>query len=100
VLAKESIVINEAKEVGDASAGAFRELGLRVFWADTTAEIVGHFTIPCPDPTGGWLQAGTDEVVYADAAIVALIAAIEANVLSPQGNSVEVGRIVLVGRRN
>jgi hypothetical protein len=100
MLAREGIFFNESKEVGDPGAGAYRELGMRVFWADTTAEIVGHFTIPCPDPAGGWLEVGSDEVDYADASIVALIAAVEANVLSPQGNAVDVGKIVIVGRRN
>lgn len=100
MLAKEGLVINESKEVGDPSAGAYRELGMRVFWADTTAEVVGHFTIPCPDPTGGWLEVGSDEVDYGDASIIALISAIEADVLSPAGNAIDVGKIVLVGRRN
>lgn len=100
VLAKESLAINEAKEVGDALAGSKRELGLRVFWADTTAETLGHFTIPSPDPTGGWLLVGTDEVDYAHAAIVALVSAVEANVYSPQGNLINVTKIVEVGRRN
>ena len=100
VLAKESVIINESKEVGDAGAGAKRELGLRVFWADTTAESVGHFTIPCPNPTGGWLQLGTDDVDLTDASIVALISALEANCYSPQGNLIVVSKIVEVGRRN
>ena len=94
VLAKESVSINESKEVGDAGAGAKRELGLRVFWADTTAESVGHFTIPCPNPTGGWLQLGTDDVDLTDASIVALISALEANCYSPQGNLIVVSKIV------
>lgn len=100
VLAKESIVINEAREVGDASAGSKRELGLRVFWADTTAETVGHFTIPSPDPVGAWLIAGTDMVDHSETDIAALIVALEANVLSPEGNSIEISRIVEVGRSN
>jgi hypothetical protein len=98
--AREYLAINESKEVGDPSAGAKRELGLRVFWADTTAETVGHFTIPGPDPTGAWLQVGTDEVDATDADIAALIVAVEANVYSPDGNLVNVSRIVEVGRRN
>lgn len=100
MLAKESLVINESKEVGDAGAGAKRELGLRVFWSDTTEETIGHFTIPAPDPTGAWLQVGTDEVDYADADIAALITALEANVYSPDGNLINVRKIVEVGRRN
>jgi len=100
ILAKESISFNETVEVGDAPAGAFRELGLRVFWSDTTAETMGHFTIPGPDPTGAWNQVGTDEVNYSDADIAALIVVLEANVLSPDGNPIEIGKIVTVGRRN
>ena len=97
---KEQIAINEDVEVGDAVPGAYRELGMKVFWADTTAETVGHFTIPCPDPEGAWLQVGTDIVDITDSDIAALITAVEANVLSPQGNAVDVGRIVIVGRRS
>ena len=100
VLARESLVIVEDAEVADASAGAYRELGLRVFWADTTAETVGHFTIPCPDPAGAWQQLGTDLVDVSDTDIAALITAINANVYSPAGNLVNVSRIVTVGRRN
>jgi hypothetical protein len=100
MLAREGLFINESKEVGDAAPGSKRELGLRVFWADTTAETVGHFTIPSPDPTGAWLQVGTDEVDVTDPLISALITAVEANVYSPDGNLVNVSKIVEVGRRN
>ena len=100
MLAKEGLVINESKEVGDAGAGAKRELGLRVFWADTTAETVGHFTIPAPNPTGAWLVLGTDEVDPTDTDIAALITAVELYVYSPQGNLVDVSKVVEVGRRN
>ena len=100
MLHKEQIAINEAVEVGDAAAGAKREIGLRVFWADTTAETVGHFTIPAPDPEGAWLQVGTDIVDVSDSDIAALITAVNANVLSPDGNAVAVSRIVEVGRRS
>lgn len=100
VVAKESITIAADKEVGDATAGAKRELGLRVFWSDTTAETQGHFTIPCPDPTGAWLQVGTDEVDYADADVAAFVTWAEANILSPDGNAIEVSKIMEVGRRN
>jgi hypothetical protein len=99
-LRKEQIAINEAYEVGDADAGAYRELGMKVFWADTTAETEGHFTIPCPDPVGAWLQVGTDIVDITDTDVAALITATEANVLSPDGNAVNVSRIVIVGRRS
>jgi hypothetical protein len=100
VISKESLSIVEATEVGDAPAGSKRELGLRVFWADTTAETVGHFTIPCPDPTGAWLVVGTDEVDVTDTDIDALIDELETNVYSPDGNLIAVSKIVEVGRRN
>lgn len=100
MLAKESLVINESSEVGDAGAGAKRELGLRVFWADTTAETFGHFTIPCPDPAGAWLVVGSDIVNPAETDIAALIAVLEADVYSPDGNLINVSKIVEVGRAN
>ena len=100
MLAKQSLSINETTEVGDAAAGSKRELGLRIFWADTVAETVGHFTLPSPDPTGAWLQVGLDEVNPAETDIAALITALEANVLSPDGNAINVSRIVEVGRRS
>lgn len=100
VLAREGLFINEDKEIGDAAAGSKRELGLRVFWADTTAETRGHFTIPCPDPTGAWLVVGSDEVDVDDTDIDTLIDALETNVYSPDGNLIAVSKIVEVGRRN
>jgi len=100
VLSKQQLAILESKEVGDAAAGSKRELGLRVFWADTTAETVGHFTIPSPDPTGAWLQLGTDEVDVTDTDIDTLIDSLETIVYSPQGNLIAVSKIVEVGRRN
>lgn len=100
VLGKQGMYINESKEVGDAPAGTKRELGLRVFWADTTAETVGHFTIPAPDPTGAWLILGTDDVDLTETDVAALITALEANCLSPDGNAITISRITEVGRRN
>lgn len=100
VLAKQGMVINESKEVGDSPVGTKRENALRIFWADTTAETVGHFSLPCPDPEGAWLVLGTDKVDLTETAIAALITALEANVLSPAGNAISISQIVEVGRRN
>jgi hypothetical protein len=61
---------------------------------------VGHFTIPAPDPEGAWLQPGTDLVDASETDIAALIVALEANVLSPDGNAIDVSGIYEVGRRN
>lgn len=84
-----------------SDADAQRESGLRLFWQETSFPFSkGHVTIACPDKP---LIAtpGTDQVDTVGITVVnALVALIEANWLSQNGNNVEVQSAYLVGRKN
>lgn len=82
-----------------ASEDAQREAGLRIFYHDTTNNKKYHLTIPGPDKSK-MAVAGTDRVDWADTDMAALETAFEANVLSPDGNAVQIDNGFLVGRRN
>lgn len=80
---------------------AQREIGLRVFLVDDVNGRKSHFTIPGPDLDSLTILDGTDFVDLADASIMAtLVAAVEADAQSVDGNAVSVLRAVIVGRRN
>jgi len=80
---------------------AQREIGLRVFLTDDVNGRKSHFTIPGPDLEALTILDGTDFVDLADAGIMAtLVAAVEADAQSVDGNAVSVQRAVIVGRRN
>ena len=84
-----------------ASNFAQREVGLRVFLVDDVNGRKSHFTIPGPDLAALTILAGTDLVDLADAGIMAaLVASVEADCVSVDGNAVSVLRAVIVGRRN
>jgi hypothetical protein len=82
-----------------ASAYAQREIGLRVFYADSVTGDKYNFTIPGPDLTL-LAQEGTDLIDTSNALWIALVAAVEANAVSPAGNPVEVLQGRIVGRSN
>jgi hypothetical protein len=82
-----------------ADENAQREAGLRVFYHDGTNNKKYHLTIPGPDKSL-MAVAGTDLVDWAGAEMAALEAALEADVLSPDGNAIIIDKGVLVGRRN
>lgn len=78
---------------------AQRELGLRIFYHDTTNNKKYHVTIPGPDASLMVTQ-GFDYVDWSGTEMAALETAFEANVLSPDGNAVQIDKGVIVGRRN
>lgn len=78
---------------------AQRELGLRIFYIDTTTNKKYHVTIPGPDASL-MVSSGFDEVDWSGAEMAALETAFEANVLSPDGNAVQITTGKIVGRRN
>ena len=82
-----------------ADENAQREAGLRIFYHDTTTNKKYHVTIPGPDKSLMAVQA-TDVVDWSGTEMAALETAFEANVLSPDGNAVQIDKGVLVGRRN
>lgn len=79
---------------------ANRENGLRVFYMDDTTGEVYHFTVPGPDWDIVVVLPNTDLADLSDEPLATLVASVEADVLSPVGNSVTVLRAVVVGRRN
>jgi len=79
---------------------AQRERGLRVFYTDDVTSKKYHFTIPGPDMTLV-AQAGTDVVDHtSNVAAVALVAVLEAEMRSPDGNAITVTGMRTVGRAN
>lgn len=78
---------------------AQREAGLRVFYVDTTTQKKYHFTIPGPD-NSLMASAGFDVVDWSGAEMVTLETALEANVLSPDGNAIAILTGKIIGRRN
>lgn len=99
-LSSEGVVVQESKEVADAgSALAQREIGLRVFYSDTTTEKKYHWTFPCAD-LATLAQLGTDRVDPAGTEAAALITALETYALTPDGNAVNVSDLFIVGRNS
>ena len=82
-----------------ADEEAQRELGLRIFYIDDVTQKRYHFTIPGPD-LSLMVEAGFDQVTWSGAEMIALAAALEADVLSPVGNAISVIDGHIVGRRN
>jgi hypothetical protein len=75
-----------------ADPSAQRETKLWVQYVDTTNMRYGEFTIPAP--IDAIKQVNTDEVdIGANAAALALIAVIEANLVSRDGNAIQVTRM-------
>lgn len=95
---------NQAVDVKDPTTPtdehAQRESALRIFYADDVTGEVYHVSIPGPSWDGIELLPNTDLADLTDAPVNALVSSIEADALSPVGNSVTVLRAVQVGRRN
>lgn len=82
-----------------SDAHAQRELGLRVFYHDTTTNKKYHVTIPGPDlDTVG--SQGYDDIDWSITEMAALETALEANMLSPVGNAIQIDSGKIVGRRS
>lgn len=82
------------------SPNAQREIALWVQYVDTVDGSYQTMTIPAPDLTL-LAQANTDEVdIVANVTAAALAAVLDANLVSEQGNDIEVTRMRILGRRN
>jgi len=79
---------------------AQRESALRIFYADDTTGEVYHVSLPGPDWDAIDLLPNTDLADLTDAPLSTLVAAMEADALSPVGNAITVLRAVQVGRHN
>lgn len=100
-LAQRRVVLSTEKinDTRPSNPYAQRELGLRLFYQDTVNFRKYHLTVPCPDLllVG---QAGSDEIDLTLSVVAVLVNWLESNMTSPDGNSVDVYRGVIVGRRN
>lgn len=73
------------------------ELGLRVHVSDNVNSRTGFVTIPCPDLAN--LTLTNDQALLADGSVMqSLVSAIEAHMLSRDGNPVTVTSAQVVGR--
>lgn len=79
---------------------AIRESALRIFYADDVTGEVYHISMPGPEWDTIDKIPNTDLADMTDEPLAALVAAIEANALSPVGNAISVLRCVQVGRHN
>jgi len=102
-IARERLVVNENSpdDTRPSSAYAHREVGLRLFYQETAGNFrKGHLTIAGPD-LALIETPGSDEVDLAGVtAVNTLVGLLEANMLSPNGESVEFYKGVIVGRNN
>lgn len=102
-IARERIVVNENNpdDSRPTSSYAHREDGLRLFWQETGGNFKkGHLTIAGPDKA--LIETpGSDLVDLAGVtAVNTLVTAMEAFMLSPNGEGVTFYKGVLVGRNN
>lgn len=93
------VVAQVGSQALPADEEAQRELGLRVFYIDTTTQKKYHITIPGPD-LSLMVNAGFDQVDWSGTEMAALETALEANMLSPDGNAISLTSGYIVGRRN
>lgn len=78
---------------------AQREIGLRLFYSDDVTGKKYHLTIPAPDLIV-MSQGGTDLIDLTGSLADPIVAAMQALMVSPDGNSVTVYKGLIVGRRN
>ena len=78
---------------------AQREMALRVFYVDNTTQKKYHLTIPGPQ-VDLMASAGFDVVDWSGTEMAALETALEAGILSPDGNAISILTGKIVGRRN
>jgi len=90
---------DEVDDTNPANPYAQRELGMRLYMKDTVTGKKFHATIPAPDliVTGA---VGTDDVDMTLSLVSPVIAAIEALVVSPEGNPVTIYRAKNIGRKS
>ena len=105
VVARNYFVINEeADDAFPASNFAQREFGLRLILRGEDSAKVFTVTLPTVDADALTLVAGSDQVVLADAGVMAaLVTALETNLAYPYGattESVTVEEAYIVGRNS
>ena len=84
-------------DVRPASPYAQVELGLRLHYQDNVTGKKYFLTIPAPD-LSIVAQTGSDQIDLEEVTVAALVTAIEAVAVSPDGNPITIERGVIVGR--
>ena len=79
---------------------AQREAGCRIFYSDDVTGQVYHVTLPGPDKDNMAMITESDLYDLTDTVLAAVVTALEAGALSPDGNAITVLRAVDVGRNN
>lgn len=82
-----------------ANPYAQREIGLRLFYSDDVTGKKYHVTIPAPDLLV-MSQGGTDLIDLTGSLADPIVAAMQALMVSEDGNSVTVYKGLIIGRRN
>lgn len=82
-----------------ANPYAQRELGLRLFYQDNVTSKKYHVTVPSPDLIVV-AAGGTDDIDLTLSAVAAVVSAIEALAVSPEGNAITIYAGKIVGRRS
>jgi hypothetical protein len=92
-------IANTEDDSQPASGFANREAGLRFFYSDDSNAKKYHITVPGPD-YGTIDTAGSDEIPLTQTEVAAMVTWMEAEMVSVDGNSITVDRVVKVGRNN
>jgi len=93
-----TLPLHTASGIAPTNVLAQRELAIRVFYKDNTNSRTGSLTIPGPDLTA--VTVTGDEVLVADAGLMAALATALSVTNSRDGNNITVTRAVVVGRNN
>lgn len=95
-----SLLLDSDVPVIPSSVNAQRELGLWIQYVDTVTGQYQSMTIPGPNLTL-LSQANTDEVdIVSNVTAAALLAVLEAELVSDANNPIEVTRMRIIGRRS
>ncbi len=94
-----SVSVHTGSAVPPATETAQREIAIRVKYRDSTNGRYGHFTVPGPKTTF-YPPTGSDVVPLDNVIFQAFIVVLEANLVSRDGNAIEIVEGRLIGRSN
>jgi hypothetical protein len=94
-----SIAVHEGDGVPPSTVTAQREWAIRVKYRDAVNGRYGHFTVPGPKTTF-YPPTGSDVVPLDNVIFEAFITVLEANLLSRDGNAINIVEGRLIGRSN
>lgn len=93
-----SVVVDESSPSIPSATTAQREVAVRIHYSDTVTN--GKFRFDIPGPATAFIPTGTDEYDLSNIGVAALIAVLEANLVSPDGNAITVNSMRFVGRNS